>query len=135
MPDDIMVRSRSSSRGRATTSPREARMMAHDSRFSPEPRPLSDETFEVLRTAVLAHLGRKADPEGGLEHAVTAVVDEARDRSMRPEELIIAFKALYAILPDPQTTAARAEQLRLREQLITACIRAYFGRDGKGDSK
>jgi hypothetical protein len=110
-------------------------MMAHDSRFSPEPRPLSDETFEVLRTAVLGHFERKSDPEPGLEHAVAAVVEEARERSMRPEELIIAFKALYATLPDPPTTAARAELLRLREQLITACIRAYFGRDGKEERK
>ena len=105
-------------------------MMAHDSRFSPEPRPLSDETLQVLRTAVLAHLERKPDPERGLEQAVAAVVDEARKRSMRPEELIIAFKALYATLPDPPTTAARAEQLRLREQIITACIRAFYGADG-----
>jgi hypothetical protein len=107
-------------------------MMAHDSRFSPEPRPLSDDTLAVLRTAVLGHLEQNPDPERGLEQAVAAVVDEARERSMRPEELIIAFKALYAALPDPATTAARAEQLRLREQLVTACIRAYYARDGKG---
>jgi hypothetical protein len=133
MPDDMMVRLRSSSRERATTSPREARMMAHDSRFSPEPRPLSDETLQVLRAAVLSHLERKSAPERGLEQAVAAVVDEARKRSMRPEELIIAFKALYALLPDPPTTAARTEQVRLREQLVTECIRAYYARDGKGD--
>jgi hypothetical protein len=129
-----MVPSRASSRARVTTSPREARMMAHDSRFSPEPRPLSDETLAVLRKAVLGHLERKSDPERGLEQAVAAVVHEARERSMRPEELIIAFKALYANLPDPPTIAARAEQLRLREQLVTACIHAYYGRDGMGGS-
>lgn len=109
-------------------------MMAHDSRFSPEPRPLSDETLAVLRKAVLGHLERKSDPERELEQAVAAVVDEARERSMRPEELIIAFKALYATLPDPPTIAARAEQLRLRERLVTACIHAYYGRDGQGGS-
>jgi hypothetical protein len=108
--------------------------MAHDSRFSPAPRPLSDETLAVLRTAVLGHLERKSDPDRGLEHAVAAVVDEARERAMRPEELIIAFKALYATLPDPRTAAARAEQLHLREQLVTLCIRAYYARDGKGGS-
>lgn len=108
-------------------------MMAHDSRFSPEPRPLSDETLAVLRNAVLGHLEGRSDPDRGLEQAVAAVVKEARQRAMRPEELIIAFKALYATLPDPPTTAARTEQLKLREQLVTACIRAYFGRDGKGN--
>jgi hypothetical protein len=109
-------------------------MMAHDSRFSPAPRPLSDDTVAALRTAVLGHLERKSDPERGLEQAIAAIVNEARERSMRPEELIIAFKALYATLPDPPTTAARAEQLQLRERLVTACIRAYYGRDGKGGS-
>jgi hypothetical protein len=107
-------------------------MMAHDSRFSPEPRPLSDQTLELLKAAVLGHLERTSDPERALEDAVAAVVDEARERSMRPEELIIAFKALYAVLPDPTTTTARAEQVRLRERLVTACIRAYYERDGKG---
>jgi hypothetical protein len=107
-------------------------MMAHDSRFSPEPRPLSEETLAVLRTAVLGHLERKSDPEHGLEEAVATLVDEARERSMRPEELIIAFKSLYATLPDPPTIAARAEQLALREKLVTACIHAYYTRDGKG---
>jgi hypothetical protein len=107
-------------------------MMAHDSRFSPEPRPLSDETFAVLRSAVLGHLDRSAETGRGLERAVEAVVREARERAMRPEELIVSFKALYATLPDPPTTAARAELLRLREQLVTACIHAYYGRDGTG---
>jgi hypothetical protein len=110
-------------------------MMAHDSRFSPEPRPLSDATLQALRTAVLSHLERKSDPEHGLELAVAAVVNEARERSMRPEELIIAFKALYAMLPDPPTTVARTEQLRLRERLVTECIRAYYERDGSGDRR
>jgi hypothetical protein len=104
-------------------------MMAHDSRLQPEPRPLSDETLAVLRAAVASHVQRAGDREEGLERAVAAVVREARERTMRPEELIVAFKALYATLPEPPTSAARAEQLRLREQLVTACIRAYYGTD------
>jgi hypothetical protein len=105
-------------------------MMAHDSRYSPEPRPLSDETQAALRNAVVGHLARASDPNNALDRAVDAVVREARDRAMRPEELIVAFKALYSTLPDPPTTAARAEQLRLRELLVTACINAYFRRSG-----
>lgn len=106
-------------------------MMAHDSRFQPEPRPLSDDTLAVLRSAVVGHIQRAMNPEPGLERAVAAVVREARERSMRPEELIIAFKSLYSSLPEPSTTAARTEQSRLREQLVTACIRAYYCTDGE----
>lgn len=104
--------------------------MAPDSRYLPEPRSLSDETLAVLREAVGGHLQHASDPDCGLERAVAAVVREARERAMRPEELIVAFKSLYSSLPEPSTAAARAEQVRLREHLVTACIRAYYGSDG-----
>ena len=51
---------------------------------------------------------------------------------MGAEELILAFKALYDALPEPMSAAARAEQMRLRERLVTACINAYYGNDGDG---
>ncbi len=45
---------------------------------------------------------------------------------MRPEALILAFKNLYDALPEPMSAVARAEQMQLRERLVSACIRAYF---------
>lgn len=105
-------------------------MMAHDSSSSPPPRILSDETTAALRTAVLGHL-RKGPGDGeALGDAVARVVAEARERDMRAEELILAFKALYDALPEPGSAAARAEQMHLRERLVTACINAYYGIDG-----
>lgn len=101
--------------------------MAPDSRYSPEPRALSEQTLAALRRAVSSHQGRHADSAAAVRLAVDAVVAEARDRQMRAEELILAFKAVYNALPEPITAAARADQLRLREQLITACIKAYYG--------
>ena len=108
-------------------------MMAPDSSFSSEPRSLSDETLAVLREAVVEHLRRTSAVEPALERAVAAIVAEARARRMRAEELILAFKSLYANLPEPLTPAARTEQTRLREQLITSCIKAYYAeREGNG---
>ncbi len=49
---------------------------------------------------------------------------------MRPEALILAFKHLYDALPEPTSAAARAEQMKLRERLVSACIRAYFRVEG-----
>ena len=109
-------------------------MMAPDSRYSPEPRALSEQTLAALRRAVSSHQGRSADSDESLRRAVDAVVAEARARQMRAEELILAFKAVYNALPEPAAAAARAEQLRLREQLITACIKAYYGGAGTADS-
>ena len=80
----------------------------------------------VLRGAVLGHLERGSDGDEGLARAVSAVVAEARRESMRAEELILAFKTLYDSLPEPKSAVARAEQMQLRERLVSACIRAYY---------
>lgn len=101
-------------------------MNASEPPYEPHPRALSAETTAALRAAVVSHLQRRSDGEAKLGKAVTAVVAEARERAMRPEELILAFKNLYDALPEPTSAVARAEQMQLRERLVTACIRAYF---------
>ena len=101
-------------------------MMAPDSPQQPHPRELSPQTTAALRAAVLRHLERSGDVDASLGQAVAAVVAEARERKMRPEELILAFKNLYDALPEPSSAVARAEQMQLRERLVTACIRAYY---------
>lgn len=107
-------------------------MMAHDS-SAPTPRVLSPSTTAALRSAVLGHLRRDVEDDHALGRAVALVVAEAREREMRAEDLILAFKALYDALPEPSSAAARAEQMRLRERLVTACINAYYGsQDGDG---
>jgi hypothetical protein len=103
--------------------------MASDSPYQPHPRPLSSETMIALREAVLRHLERGADGDDELGRAVAFVVAEARRESMRAEELILAFKSLYDALPEPKSAVARAEQVQLRERLVTACIRAYYQRE------
>ena len=104
--------------------------MASEPPYEPHPRALSAQTTEALRTGVACHLARDADGEAKLGHAVAAVVAEARERAMRPEELILAFKNLYDALPEPRSAVARAEQMHLRERLVSACIRAYFCAEG-----
>lgn len=101
-------------------------MMASDSPYQPQSRPLSAETTATLRAAVLSHLERGADGDERLGRAVSIVVAEARERQMRAEELILAFKNLYDTLPEPKSAVARAEQMHLRERLVSACIRAYY---------
>jgi hypothetical protein len=90
---------------------------------------LSDTTTAALRSAVLGHLQRSPGGDAALGQAVAQVVAEARERAMRAEDLILAFKALYDALPEPPSAAVRAEQMRLRERLVTACINAYYGVD------
>lgn len=80
----------------------------------------------ALRAAVLGHLERGSEGDDELANAVSVVVAEARRESMRAEELILAFKQLYDSLPEPKSAVARAEQMSLRERLVSACIRAYY---------
>ena len=101
-------------------------MMAYDSRSTPVPRPLGDETAAALRDAVL-HLWRHPeDGDDALQHAVARTVDEARQRSLRAEDLIVAFKDLLSHLPELNAPERRLEAVRFRERLITLCIKAYY---------
>ena len=104
-------------------------MMAPDQPYQPHPRNLSAQTTAALRDAVVQHLDRGADGDESLGRAVSIVVAEARDREMRAEELILAFKTLYDTLPEPKSAVARAEQVQLRERLVSACIRAYYNHE------
>lgn len=100
--------------------------MAPDSSFTPRARPLSESTLRSLQDAIAEQLRRSPTADDMLARAIRQMVAEARERTMRAEELIIAFKSVYDALPEPSTPAVRAEQLRLREQVITAAIRAYY---------
>ena len=104
-------------------------MMAPDQPYQPRPRKLSAETTASLREAVVRHLEQGSHGDDSLERAVAIIVAEARVREMRAEELILAFKTLYDALPEPKSAVARAEQVHLRERLVSACIRAYYDHD------
>ena len=101
-------------------------MMAYDSRSTPEPRPLGDATSLALRDAVLRLWSQPEDGDGALHAAIAQMVAEARQRSLRAEDLIVAFKDLLSHLPELNAPDRRLEAVRFRERLITLCIKAYY---------
>lgn len=114
-------------------------MMAFDSRSTPEPRTISAATRAALAAAVVRLWndsarwrhegdGRRVDLDTALVAAVADTVREARARSLRAEELIVAFKDLLAGLPELSAPERRLEAAHFRERLITECIRAYYAR-------
>ena len=117
-------------------------MVPHSSTPGPGPRELSAESALALRDAVRRVVARPAAPgdglaaaEGALREAVTAVVTEARERQMRPEELITSFKALLDSIPEVHEAGGRVEETRLRERLVTLCIKAYYAPRGGGSAE
>lgn len=91
----------------------------------PESRSLSEQTLAQLRKAIQAQrLAPTAESNGELQTALVTVAGEARSNALRPEELIVMLKSIM-----DETAPGRApsaEDRRMREWIVTTCIRAYF---------
>jgi hypothetical protein len=90
----------------------------------PESRPLSEATLEQVRRAIQERRQSPAAGDSALQVALQVVATEARERSLRPEELIVALKQVIDEAPGSRSGAG--EDRRLREWIVTTCIRAYF---------
>ncbi len=102
-------------------------MMAFDSRSTNERPRLSAQTVAELRQAVLLLWTAPDAADGQLGSAMDALVREARERALRAEDVLIEVKGLLADLPELEAPERRMEGARFREQLVTRCIKAYYG--------
>jgi hypothetical protein len=107
-------------------------MIAHDSRGTPEDaRVLSAPIAQRLRDAIGERWRAAGGPaseraEADLAAALAVAAAEARDRSLHPEALILAIKALEGEVAGSTARLAPGERRVLRAWLVSACIRAYF---------
>lgn len=90
----------------------------------PEPRPLSETTLEQVRRALQERRQSPGVGDSDVQAALQVMAAEARERSLRPEELIVTLKQL--IDEAPGNRLGSGEDRRLREWIVTTCIRAYF---------
>lgn len=93
---------------------------------------LSDATRDRLRAAITIALTQPADRVRELDRAelgasIQAGAQEARARSMRPEELIIELKGVLASAVREHPARSVADEQRLREWMVTTCLKAYYG--------
>ena len=90
----------------------------------PESRSLSEPTLEQLRRAIQERRQSPAVGDAPLQEALHVVALEARERSLRPEELIVALKQ---VMDEPRPArSSTGDERQLREWIVTICIRAYF---------
>ncbi|HUQ83635.1 MAG TPA: hypothetical protein VM076_20955 [Gemmatimonadaceae bacterium] len=105
-------------------------MVPHNVPPPPEPaRELSPETVRVLREVIADQWRTPSDGDGRLGSAVRAAAAEAKDRGLRPEELIIALKAVESEVFDRRGGVRVADadaERRFHEWLVVTCLRAFF---------
>ena len=106
-------------------------MVPQDSRQPPSPRSLSPETAEALRVAIADGWRAGQESQARLHDVLVRAAREAHDQGLRPEELIVALKHVEEdVMGQPGTLRSTDvdARRRFREWMVSACVRAYFGK-------
>lgn len=99
-------------------------MMASDSSQTPPSR-LEEDTVDTVRAALREYL---ADPDSSasLQSALLRVASESRAKGILPEHLLVTLKDVWNALPEVRAIRDPNEQVRLRQRVVTMCIREYY---------
>lgn len=99
-------------------------MMVQDT--SPPARPrISEETLGELRDALDRYVsGQQVD--GDLDGAMTRLSTEARQRGIRPEEVLVELKNLWSTLPAVTSRGTDRSETPLLQRVVTLCIKSYY---------
>lgn len=99
-------------------------MMAHDSSGTPSSR-LDDETVSAVRHALRTYLSDHGDPSA-LQASLLAMANEARARTILPEQLLIVLKDVWNTLPEVRSMTDTREQIAMLQRVVTMCIKEYY---------
>lgn len=98
-------------------------MMAHDSSHVP-PGQLDQATIAAFQLALRDYVSTGAS--SSITDALVLLADEARDKHILPERLLIVLKDLWNSLPEVRALADSTQQARLLERVISMCIKEYY---------
>lgn len=80
-----------------------------------------------LRTALKQWVDDAAANHSGLGEALRTVAREARERGVRAEELLVTLKTTwFEVGGAPNAPHASASSHKKLDELVTACIKAYY---------
>ena len=82
--------------------------------------------MKELRTALTEQLKRPEEPTPELSSFLRKMAQEAHERSIPPEELIVIFKRLWNSLAESLRPQNADQYERVRQRLVTLCIQAYY---------
>ena len=95
--------------------------------FAPMPvSALSESTMQELKSALAEQLKQPNGPTPELTRLLKKVGAEARQKNIKPEELIVIFKQLWNSLVESLRPQNTEQQERVRQNLVTLCIQAYY---------
>lgn len=93
---------------------------------SPKAR-LSTETVAKLRAALQHWVRDDGTSDVALRDALHVIAAEARERGIRAEELLVTLKATWFELGGAPTAPHAPSDHKRLDELVTACIKAYYG--------
>jgi hypothetical protein len=82
--------------------------------------------MKELRSAMIVQLQGPDGPTQEFGLLLHKVAREARERELRPEQLIIIFKQLWNSLAESLRPQNADQYERMRQLLVTHCINAYY---------
>jgi len=88
-------------------------------------RLLSADVAEQLRAALTARWNKSGSDESLIATLAEAARD-ARERQLRPEELLLALKAIEEQVANSVRHVDTDQREHLRRWMVGACLRAYF---------
>jgi hypothetical protein len=82
--------------------------------------------MQELRSALTAQLTHPEGPTPEVTAMLKRVAREAQSSGVRPEQLLVVFKETWNSLADSMRPRSPEQYERIRENLVTLCIRAYY---------
>ena len=82
--------------------------------------------MKELRAALTEQLRRPERPTPELSNLLKKVASEARGTGIQPGELIVIFKQLWNSLAESMRPQNVDQYERMRQNLVTLCIQAYY---------
>jgi hypothetical protein len=96
-----------------------------------ESRMLSPDVAAQLRSALCTRWTDPASFDAPLTTALAAAAQDAHARALRPEELLVALKAIEQDVAFSQDVMDTQDRDRFRIWLVGACMRAFFADETK----
>ena len=87
----------------------------------------SREALDLLRAALSGYIADSTE-EAGVCEALGVLAREAQDRKLYAEHMLIAFKRVWAEMPEVMSIPAEVDQRRLLSRLVKLCIDGYYKR-------